>query len=118
MTIGYVQLRTVLGRLNDGQKVSGSLAEFNGEAQTLGLPGHEEAGPEEYVNARLDEFKIEISGEVVHQWSGTGIGGYASVSFASTHFSHGAAIPLKVSAKWSLQKKNIMARKLMSRGRV
>jgi hypothetical protein len=77
---------------------------FSGQAQTLGLPGDEEAGPEEIINARLDEFKIEISGDVVHQWPGSAIGGYAVVSFASTHFSHGAAIPLKVSAKWSLQK--------------
>jgi len=104
VTIGYVRLRAVLSGLNDGQKVSGSSAVFSGQAQTLGLPWDEEAGPEEFVNARLDEFKIEISGEVVHQWPGSAIGGYAVVAFASTHFSHGAAIPLKVSAKWSLLK--------------
>jgi len=102
--IGYVQLRTVISGLTDGQLVSGTSAPFSAQAKRIGLPGDEDAGPEDVIKARLDEFKVEISGEVVHQWPGSAYSEFVHVSFASTHFSHGSAIPLRVSAKWSVQK--------------
>ncbi len=101
---GYVRLRTVISGLTDGELVSGTSAPFSAHAMVVGLPRDEDAGPEDVINARLDEFKVEISGEVVYPRPGSAYSEFVHVSFASTHFSHGSAIPLRVSAKWSVQK--------------